>query len=238
MRHPSTIAALLLAALVAGPARAGDGKKPLPVDLSVHEDELYAQVDVSSVFDKKVQEKLTSGLTNHIRITVQLRPLDRDLDELKAPISVTVRECQVAYDLWGERFGVIIDDRGHHRREVLPDYHAVVAACAVMPAVDLAPVGAVDLRREYRLEVKVEVNPEGPADEAASRAYLGDPIGHRRAGDDNGATLFGAVANFFTRDPPDQGDGVTRFESKPFGEAAIRRALNQASHAARAGAGR
>ncbi len=230
MRHLVVIAALLAAALVAGPARAGDGKKPLPVKLSVHEDELFATVDVSSVFTRAVQEKLTSGLTNRIRITVELRPLDRDLDELKAPISVTVRECRIAYDLWGERFGVIIDDGGKRRREVLPDYGAVVAACARMTAVDLAPVGAVDLRRQYRLEVKVEVNPVDPKDADAGRAYLGDPLGHRRAGDDNGGTLFGAVANFFTRDPPDAGSGVTRFESPAFGESAIRSALAGGSH--------
>ena len=239
MRHPVAITALLAAALVAGPARAGDdGKRPLAVNLSVHEDELYATVDVSSVFTRKVQEKLTSGLTNRIRITVELRPLDKDLDELKAPISVTVRECRIAYDLWGERFGVILDDGGKRRQAVLPDYGAVVAACARMPAVDLAPVGAVDLRREYRLEVKVEVNPLDPKDADAGRAYLGDPIGHRRAGDDNGGTLFGAVANFFTRDPPDKGAGVTRFESPAFGEAAIRAALTRASHTRTAGARR
>lgn len=217
----------VLTALLPHPGWAAD-PRPLEVDFRVDRDRLEADVDVSPAFDADAESQLTSGLTNRVQIVLSVHVVTGEGEVREGAVAVFVRECQVVYDLWGERFGLRLTEGGVTTERLVETYAQVVAACARFEHVPLAPVGRFDLRRRYLLQARVAVNPDDEvAAEDEETDYVGDPIGHRRGGE-QGATLFGAMAQLFVRDgAEDDGEGRL-FRTAPFGEKTIRLALRHA----------
>lgn len=202
-------------ALLTATAAAAQGAKPLAVSYGLDGDALTVGFDVRSVFDEALSRTLDSGLTNRVLISVSLRPLE--VDGVGDPVSVSIRQCSIVFDLWGERYGVEILQDGRRARRIVEDPAAVAAACAQVEGLVIASLGVMDLRRRYVVEVRVDVNPVDPELLEKTREYLGDPTGHRRVGRSGGGALFGAVAQIFFRGPTPSSDSLWRFRSAAFG---------------------
>ncbi|MDF1566115.1 MAG: hypothetical protein P1V51_23995 [Deltaproteobacteria bacterium] len=225
LSHLGPAAALLL--LLPAPAGAQE-EKPQPIDgtISVVEDRLTLDADVSALLIRRLDGLLADGLPHTVRIRTTLLALDPGGARVTEPLSLSLRTCRLVYDLWGERYAVRVRE-GEDRIERWADTVAGAARiCGTLEDVTLSPVGELDLRRDFRVSLRVDVDPRNGRPEETGRPYLGDPLA---AGGPSrpGGTFFGAMARAFYREEEEAEAPAALFESPVFGEQLIRAALGE-----------
>lgn len=147
--------------------------------------------------DESVRRALTSGLTKHFVLTLQVYPRSST-----TPFATRQLSCAVTYDLWEEAFVV---QRGR-RREVVPTVDAAIARCLVVQNVAIAEASQLASRHgvDAYLAVRAEFNPISGS--ACARSL-------RRPGGDD--PLGPVVVNIVRREIC-QADRALQFRSQPF----------------------
>ncbi len=217
-----------LGLLLPGQVLAAD---PQPIDgtIAVVEDRLTLDADVSSLVLRELADKLGDGLPHTVRIRITLlahatKAADTPAVEAPAPLSLTLRTCRLVFDLWGERYAVRVKE-GTRRIERWSDTpEGAARICGQLEGITLAPLGTLDLRRNFQVSLRVKIDPRHARPEGGGRPYFGDPLAAGGASRPGG-TFFGAMARAFYREEDSEEDPGTLFESPLFGEALIRAAM-------------
>lgn len=155
----------------------------------------------------ETKKKLEQGL----KVTVQVRGYVVPVAG-GDPIALAARTCTIALDLWNdvykvERDGVLQTDavnmKGVYRR--CTDHEFPVVARNVLPTTP----------SDYKLNVKVDVNPKDPALQKKIQQWITRPSGTTGA-ISPGDALFATFANVFMSKKIAQPDYALEFDTSPF----------------------
>jgi hypothetical protein len=188
--------AALAAAVPADPAA-------LQVACRIEGGQVLAAVDLGPALAPTLEERLGSGLTGTVRLTVGA-----------AGGPATVRDYQVRFDPWNETFAVTISQPGgRSQSRLLAGWPALRRLLAAPDPFNLGTPAA--LPEPFTVEVQFELDPVTPRLLELTREQLTHPAGGPTAG---GRSLLGTLAALLLRPPPPQ---ATLLRSAPLTRAAL-----------------
>ena len=213
--------ALASSATVAGDARAqgsdqGQAAVPDPSKLPVRgpttftwdKTLLRASFKYRDVVDKKVTDRLGSGLNNVIAMRAYVFE-----DGRTEPIALAARTCSVVYDLWDEVYRVKITDSAGERNLLVINAEGVVRRCMEVQDFPIVVRPLLKKAKPYFLGVIVEVNPISDATLQQIRQWVSRPTG--ATGLTAGDALFGSFVGLFVRQIG-TADRTLPFRTQPF----------------------
>jgi len=205
------LAGLLCAAsLRAGPsgaAGAGTGPAPVRVDCRVRDGHLLAAIDLAPSIDAALEQRLGSGLSSTVRLTVAAAGPGGEA-------GTAARDFDVLFDPWTETFTVTIREPGSpSRSRQAAGWVAVRRLLAAPDPFDLGPLAALPER--FTVEVRLELDPVTARQLEKTREQLTHPAGGPGTG---GRSLLGTLAALLLRAPPPE---ATWLRSSPFSRAAL-----------------
>jgi hypothetical protein len=191
-----------------------EGRKIDP-QLSVREGMMRAAFPIPGVLDDELRERINSGLTNRIVLTVWLETPD---GKWKGPEGVMT--IQAAYDVWEESYTFQRQDLAGHSRKVFKEQNAVAAELSRIDDLPVPlPKQPPDHAKKLVFRVMVSVNPPSKALLEKAKEYLSDPEGTRRL--NTSRTAFGSFAHTFIPAALSEGGRVHEFSSPPFAAASV-----------------
>jgi hypothetical protein len=203
------LAGLVLVLALAAPAAAAEQDAVRKLGLSVKDDDLLVSFGYTDIFDAESKAKLTSGLPTTVLMRMSLTPAKK-----KTPLSFTLRNASITYDLWDEVFHVVVEVPGEKTKKVVLDdaSEAVKLAAKVKKhpiSIEDVPPGA------YRLRVRVDRNPVSKEVLKGMRSWLSRPVGSTgrlRPGD----SFFGSFISFFINKKLQKAEKTKQFRSQKF----------------------
>jgi hypothetical protein len=204
---PSAAGALLLA-LLAGPALGAEA--PLPVEVEARGGRLVARLDLAAAFPDELRRTFSNGLTNVVTFHVALLPEGGD-----EPAALYGREVDVRYDVWEERFWVLVKDSASPggRRAAVAGWDELRALLAQARDVDLAPASSLG-DGGWVLLARVELNPVSRELLERTREFIANPVAGLRGGPPT-RSVIGAIARYLLKGP-EAGGGGRSFRSRAF----------------------
>jgi hypothetical protein len=195
-------------ALLAGLALGADG--PLPVELESRGGRLLARLDLAAAFPDELRHTFANGLTNVVVVQVVLLPEGRE-----EPAAFYGRELDVRYDVWEERFAVVVKDPGSPagRPAEVGGWEELRALLSQARDLDLAPAAALG-EGAWVLRARVELNPVSRELLERTREFIANPAAGLRGGAPS-RSVIGAIARYLLKGPEVGGEGRT-FRSRPF----------------------
>jgi hypothetical protein len=182
------------AALAAG---APDRPATLQVSCRVEAGRVLAAVDLGPALAPALEDRLGSGLTGTVRLTVGA-----------GGGPATVRDYQVRFDPWSEVFTVTISESGApSRSRQVAGWPALRRLLAAPDPFDLGAPAA--LAEPFTVELQLELDPVTPRLLELTREQLTHPAGGPTAGT---RSLLGTLAALLLRPPPPE---VTLLRSAP-----------------------
>ena len=210
---PRTARVLLAGLLCAAALRtgasgaAGAGPAPVQVDCRVRDGHLLAAVDLAPSIDASLEQRLGSGLSSTVRLTVTAAGPGGEAGS-------AARDFDVLFDPWTETFTVTIRELGSPSRSRQADDWAAVRRLLAAPGpFDLGPLAALPER--FTVEVRLELDPVTARQLEKTREQLTHPAGGPGTG---GRSLLGTLAALLLRAPPPE---ATRLRSSTFSRAAL-----------------
>jgi hypothetical protein len=210
------IGAALLAALAAAAAAAPAAPPPAPAAVEAVDGRLFGAVDLAPALPDGLERQLANGLTNVIAVHVALLPA-RGGD----PAAIWAREIRILYDVWEERFGVVVREPGAPagRRLGFATVEELRSWLARLEGVPLGPAPALG-DRAWVLQARVELNPVSKELLDRTRELIANPSAGPRGGPSR--SVLGAMASYLIREPS-PGAEVHVLRSPPFTAAGVRR---------------
>jgi hypothetical protein len=192
--------ALLAAALFAASTVAAQEQPTHPAALSPRlanyawdRDLLRASFSYRDVLsDPALANKLSNGLKMVLAMRAYVYREGQD-----APVALTVRSCDVAYDLWEEVYRVHIDDPEGKRDQAVLDVKGVLRLCAEVQNLPVVRRGLLSAGVAYFLGVVVEVNPVSQDMLEQMRRWMSRPTGSTGIAPTD--ALFGGFVQLFLR---------------------------------------
>jgi hypothetical protein len=181
---------LALAAALLTLAASGAGEVPLRVACRASAGRLLAAVDLAPAFDAALEDRLGSGLTSTIRLTVSASGARR----------AASRDFEIRFDPWTEIYAVTIrDEDGAVQTRQAADWPALQRLLGEPEPFDLGPLD--ELPERFTVEVRLEIDPVTARQLELTREQLTHPAGGPTAG---GRSLLGTLAALLLRAPPPQ----------------------------------
>ena len=215
-RWPARALAWLVVALVlaapqiafAQPAALAKKLERRKVSYHTHEGWVTMTVGYRDVLDKKTRRKLLSGLPTTI---VTRAYVFRDGEVV--PRHLSVKTCQVVFDLWDEVFRIDRRQSGRRKRTVAVNMEGVLRRCAEATAWPVVNTGDLAARQPHFAAVVVEVNPLSKKMLDQIRRWVARPRGTGSLSP--GDSLFGSFVGLFVTQVPES-DRTLTFQSQPF----------------------
>jgi hypothetical protein len=153
---------------------------------------------------------LTNKLSNGLRMVIAMRAyVYREGQD--SPVALTVRSCDVAYDLWEEVYRVHVDDPEGKRDQAVLDVKGVLRLCAEAQNLPVVRRGLLTAGVEYFLGVVVEINPVSQEMLEQMRRWMSRPAGSTGIAPTN--ALFGSFVQLFVRQVA-ASDGTLTFRTQ------------------------
>lgn len=170
---------------------------------------LKATFAYRDLIDPNLQAKLSNGLATDIVMRAYLL---REGD--KTPIALSVRTCNVKYDLWDTVYRVTITTTGlKDRSTAIATTEGVLRQCAEVSDLLIADKALLTGTKPYFLGVIAEVNPVSADMLAQLRQWVARPAGSTGIGP--GDALFGSVLGLFVKQLG-RADRTLRFRTQFF----------------------
>jgi len=195
LRHAFLLVGIALALLLASSQANAQENASLPernANFTWERELLRASFSYRDVVDRKVVEKLSSGIPTIIALRAYVLREGED-----TPIALSVRTCRVVYDLWDEVFRIRITGPGADRNIAAINTEGVLRQCTEVKDLPVATRALFSPGRPYFLGVIVEVNPVSPETLEQMRKWLSRPAG--AVGIGPGDALFGSFVGLFVR---------------------------------------
>jgi hypothetical protein len=201
---------LVVAACLVASRAAADDVELRKVGLGTQEDELLVSFGYTDIFDVQSRANLQNGLPTTILLRMTLTEA-----KAKTPLSFTLRNASITYDLWDEVYHVVIQRPGQKKKKK----HVVEKASE---AIDLAakvkkhPISIEDVPPgSYRLRMIVDRNPVSKEVLKGMRNWLNRPAGSSgrlRPGD----SFFGSFISFFINKKLQKAEETMELKSQKF----------------------
>lgn len=170
---------------------------------------LVASGSFTDVFDEALLGELGDGLPMTIVLRAYVTP-----QGATRPVAFVAASYRVVFDLWEERYHVLVSDGRSDRSALLATRAEALRAVTSFAELPVADLAAVTPGRQHFLLVIVEANPVSQELLAEVRRWLARPEGQ---GDVAGnASLFGAVVSIFVNPRLEEAERVLRFRSQLF----------------------
>lgn len=210
MRLRSTVPVLaVLTALLAALAAGAEDESKRKVGLHREGDDLLVSFGYTDIFDDESKEKLNSGLPTTVLMRMSLMP-----EGGEDPVSFTLRNTQITYDLWDEVYHVTVKSLGEAPgKQVLEKRKEAIDLAAKVKdhRVDIEDVP----EGTYLLRVRVDRNPLSKAVIKGMKNWLKRPIGSSgrlKPGD----SFFGNFISFFVNKKMQKAEATRTFTSQKF----------------------
>jgi hypothetical protein len=139
---------------------------------------------------------LTNKLSNGLRMVIAMRAyVYREGQD--APVALTVRSCDVAFDLWEEVYRVHVDDPEGKRDQAVLDVKGVLRLCTETQNLPVVRRGLLTAGEGYFLGVVVEINPVSQDMLEQMRRWMSRPTGSTGIAPTD--ALFGGFVQLFVR---------------------------------------
>jgi hypothetical protein len=179
------------------------------VGLARKDDDLLVSFGYRDIFDDESEAELESGLPTTVLMRMSLVPEKGD-----EPLSFTLRNSRVIYDLWEEVYHVTVKSPGREAEKTVVeerDEAIEIAAVASRHPLDIedVPPGT------YELRIRVDRNPLSKAIIKGMNNWLKRPIGSSgrlKPGD----SFFGSFISFFVNKKLEKAEATKTFRSQPF----------------------
>jgi hypothetical protein len=195
----ATLVAWVLVALFAPPAPAQDrpanpaALAPRLANYAWDRSLLRASFSYRDVLsDPLLVNKLSNGLKTVIAMRAYVYRAKQD-----TPVALTVRSCEVAYDLWEEVYRVHIDDPESKRDQAVLDVKGVLRLCTEVQNLPVVSRAVLTAGESYFLGVVVDVNPVSQDMLDQMRRWMSRPTGS--TGIVPTDALFGGFVQLFVR---------------------------------------
>lgn len=158
------------------------------------------------VFTKRHRKRLESGFTSQILIYAQLAEQKKG-----TPLAQAILQYKIIYDMWEEKFTVRSEGPDGHRDFQLGSMEELVKECGALDKLPLTRVMELPPGMEYRLRVRVVVNPMSAELRKKVREYLSNPDGGSHIGSPR--SFFGSFSKIFVDEKAFQADAVYKYHS-------------------------
>jgi hypothetical protein len=199
VRRPSVIAFFAATALVAKAALAQDqpthpsALTPRQANYAWDRDLLRASFSYRDVLGDAA---LTNKLSNGLRMVIAMRAyVYREGQD--SPVALTVRSCDVAFDLWEEVYRVHVDDPEGKRDQAVLDVKGVLRLCTETQNLPVVRRNLLTVGESYFLGVVVEINPVSQDMLEQMRRWMSRPTGSTGIAPTD--ALFGGFVQLFVR---------------------------------------
>jgi hypothetical protein len=202
------LAALVALALAPNLAGAEEGVKHKGARFYEGE-ELRVSVGFREMFDRKMKKRLKSGFASTVVMRVYLyrRAGGR-------PVSFAVRTLKAYYDMWDERYLLVIRDHRGKRSVRLRSEKDVVDRLTSLWRFPIARTRQIRPGKQYFVAVIAEVNPISEELLAEVKRWLRNPHGgHRKVG---GESFFGSFVSIFVNNKIRRAEKTLRLRTQPF----------------------
>lgn len=207
--------ALLLVALLLGLVWPTAARAQDPSDLpektfrvKLNSDKLNISTEYREVFDKKRLEQLELGKT----ITILVRAYLYDEGDTSAPISLSLREVQIYYDVWAEEFTISAREAGSSWSSTTSEKKKALGLAGDLTDLTL-PLGApLRSSQRYFLAVIVEVNPIPEAVKREMQRWLS----RTSTSGVRSSSFFGSFVSIFANIQKGSAEKTLRFRSPTF----------------------
>jgi len=181
---------------------------PFEVKVKEGKNALLASFKLNGIIDDELRERIGSGLTNRLVITIWLESVE---GSRRGAEKLHVR--QAVFDVWDENHILEIMDDQAVKKKKIRDKNEVLADLVTFNDLNLAYPKPFKSGK-YTIQADVNVNP--PSKELIEKAkeYLSDPDGSRRLS--AGRTAFGSFARTFIPSSISEKGRVYHFVSLPF----------------------
>jgi hypothetical protein len=142
--------------------------------------------------DPLLANKLSNGLKTVIAMRAYVYREKQD-----TPVALTVRSCEVAYDLWEEVYRVHVDDPESKRDQAVLDVKGVLRLCTEVQNLPVVGRALLTAGESYFLGVVVEVNPVSQDMLDQMRRWMSRPTGSTGIAPTD--ALFGGFVQLFVR---------------------------------------
>jgi hypothetical protein len=176
------------------------------MDLAWRGGRLELSLAFPEVFTKKHRKRLESGFASQILIYAQLREHKKG-----TPLAQAILQYKIIYDMWEEKFVVRSEGPGGHRDFQLSSMNELIRGCGALDKLPLTPIMDLPARMEYRLQVRIVVNPMSEELRKRVREYLSNPDGGSHIGSPR--SFFGSFSKIFVDQKAFQADAVYTYNS-------------------------
>jgi hypothetical protein len=184
------LALVFLSGVLAAPHAAIADDEPAPLDarLFARGGLAHAAFSVTSAFTESFRKRLGGGLTSRVLLELAL------LDAAGAVIASAERGCELRLDVWDDVVHVRVREGAELQTLKFPLIDDALKTCGSVEGAPLGDLALLVRPGDYRLEVRVALNPISPELLERTREFMSNPRGAR-----GGRTraLFGAVARLF-----------------------------------------
>jgi hypothetical protein len=167
-----------------------------------------ATVSYRDVFNKKVREKLTSGLPTRVLVQVALESKKKG-----KPVAYWARAIEIVYDLWEEDYVITVEDSRGKRRTRVKTLSEAVNVAGILWRTKIASQQGIKPGL-YRLRFVAEVNPVSKEMVDNIRRWLSKPSGAR--GSEARTNFFGSFVGAFVDREIGKADKTVGFVSQWF----------------------
>ena len=184
-------------------------EKPFKIKLRTDHLEVFTQF--KEVFDKTRKENLNNGFTT----TILVRAYLYDEADPTTPISLTVRETKVVYDIWEEVYSIQTSEPGKTTSTTTASKETAIKLATTIEDLPLYFDTELSSESRYLVAIIVEVNPLSQELLAETKKWLSRTSGSSaKAGKSSG--FFGSFVSIFVNVRQGAAEYTSRFRSPIF----------------------
>jgi hypothetical protein len=204
----------LLCALFSLSAHAQEKLTALPekyFKIKLYADRLEVYTQFKDALDKTRQENLSNGFTT----TILVRAYLYDEADPTTPISLTIREIKVVYDLWEEVYTISASEPGKTTSTTTASKESAIKQATTVEDLPLYIDTPLSSEVRYLVAIIVEVNPLSQELLAETRKWLSRTSGSSaKAG--KSSSFFGSFVSIFVNVRQGAAEHTSRFRSPLF----------------------
>ena len=219
--EPPRVLALLLAAAATGavltraprPAAAQEAGQVIYRRMGFAEraGQLVVTASFADILGPADYARLSSGLTT----TVAVRVYVYRRDDTEQPLSLSVYQLELVYDLWDEVYVVRIRGPAGDRQIRAGSRAQAARLITRLARAPVAPLGRIPIGPHHFIAMVVELNPVSPELLAEMRRWLSKPAGEASV-ESSSSSFFGSLVSVFVNPKLEAADRVLHIRSQPF----------------------
>lgn len=176
-----------------------------------HAGQLVLTASFADILGPADYARLSSGLTTTVAVRVYVyRHADTE-----QPVSLSVYQLELVYDLWDEVYVVRIRGPSGDRQTRVKSRADAARAITWLQRAPVAPLGRIPIGPHHFVAMVVELNPVSPELLAEMRRWLSKPAGQASV-ESSSSSFFGSLVSVFVNPKLEAADRVLHIRSQPF----------------------